>query len=725
MPSLAVTSSNTAPDRFPIPLAVFGLGVSAVMTQLALMREMLGVCAGNEMVIGIILGQWLLLTGAGTWLGRRADRLRHLERWLVGAQMLVALLPPAQVMGLRVLRNVVFLRGAAVGVMETVLSSLVLLAPYGLISGAMLMLACALLARNDGAAGVGRVYVADTLGSIAGGAVFSLVLVRFLDHVALLWIPAVMNLVLAGCAAWLFRFRVLSVGVALLTTGVLVIAGRFDADGFSTARQFAGQNVVFRTNSPYGRLVVTEAAGEFTFFANGQPMLSTHNTEHIEETVHYAMAQRPGAASVLLVGGGVSGTVGEIARHDPLEVTYVELDPAILDAGRRFLGGRLSGWRLRVVNTDGRRFIRQTGDRFDVVIVDAPDPSNSQLNRPYTAEFFAEVKRILTPNGVLSFGLGHYENYVSPELARMLSSAHRAVAQSFTNVLLIPGGRVFFLASDGPLDLDIAARLERRGIATRFVNRHSLEAILASDRLADLRRAVTQRAEMNRDFNPVLYYYHLRHWVSQFPVRSAMLQGVLGLLLGVYLVRLRAVPLAVFASGFAASALELVLLLAFQIFCGSLYQQAGLIVTTFMVGLALGAWVVNRWPTARTNRRSLSALAFSLALLAALLPFMLEVLNRFGGTASVSLAQIAVPLLTLLLATLVGMEFPLANRLVAGGTIVTASRLYTADFVGASLGALLASTLLIPLLGVMTVCLLTAALNVAASAAVLLGKTGA
>jgi predicted membrane-bound spermidine synthase len=65
----------------------------------------------------------------------------------------------------------------------------------------------------------------------------------------------------------------------------------------------------------------------------------------------------------------------------------------------------------------------------------------------------------------------------------------------------------------------------------------------------------------------------------------------------------------------------------------------------------------------------------------------------------------------LILAMLVGMQFPLANRLEYDGTVAGASRLYTADFVGAFLGALLASALLIPLIGVTGVCLLTAAIN--------------
>jgi spermidine synthase len=102
----------------------------------------------------------------------------------------------------------------------------------------------------------------------------------------------------------------------------------------------------------------------------------------------------------------------------------------------------------------------------------------------------------------------------------------------------------------------------------------------------------------------------------------------------------------------------------------------------------------------------------ALACYAILLPLLLPLLNRMGGTAASLLAiKAVIALLTLLLAVLVGAQFPLANRLQFDGTATGASRLYTADFVGAALGALLASTLLIPLVGVTGVCLLTAALN--------------
>jgi hypothetical protein len=306
---------------------------------------------------------------------------------------------------------------------------------------------------------------------------------------------------------------------------------------------------------------------------------------------------------------------------------------------------------------------------------------------------------------------------------------------------------------------------------------------------------------MNRDFSPILYYYYLRHWMSQFNVRFGPVQVGLLVLLGFYLVRLRGSAYVLFASGFAASALEVVLLLAFQVLCGSVYQQVGVIVTVFMAGLALGALMANQLPAGAGSVRSvlqlfglrnagskrespfpltpalspreredsgqrsgetdalgaaerrsvghplpkgegrgegegdaanratkascnslgsvptgsLPALALAIAGYAVVLPLFLSLLSRLGGTAaSLALVKVVIAALTLVLAMLVGMQFPLANRLEFDGTVAGASRLYTADFVGAFLGALLACTLLIPLIGVVGVCLLTAALNLAA-----------
>ena len=790
---MAADTPNLPPadrGRVPVLWALAGLGMASVMTQLALMRELLCAFAGNEMVLGIALGLWLLLTGLGTSLGRTADKLRNPLSVLFTAQILIAVIPLAQVFAVRALRNVVFVRGAEVGVTGTVVSAAVLLLPFCIVAGYILTLACSILARiaNAGAFGVppvsgmeqgkpdaeleikgrrdacatltgnaasaaGRVYVADSLGSVVGGALFSFVLVRFLDHIALLAVPALLNLAAAawlGCsrrresaltfspkvrgltsAATPLRWEIF---ILTLVAGIAAFVWLVNADALSTSLQFPGQNVLFHANSPYGRLVVTESGGETNFIENGIAVVSTPNVEQVEEAAHYAMVQRPDARRVLLVSGGVAGVAKEILKYNVAGVDCVELDPLVIETGRRFLPEHFADPRIRVITTDARQFVRQTTNRYDVVILVLPDPSTAQLNRFFTVEFFSGVKRVLADGGVLSFALGRYENYVSPELAQLLASAHRSLKQSFANILVLPGGRVFFLASDGPLHGDIAARVEAQGIPTKLVNRHYLDAMLTADRMADIQRAVSQPATLNRDFSPMLYYYHLRHWMSQFTLSFGALQAALLLLLLVYLIRLRGPALALFASGFAGSALEVVLLLAFQVLCGSVYHQVGVIVTVFMAGLAVGAVWANRAPinleegraggpqhaaAARSESapyqrqaRCLCHLAFAIAALALLLPALLFSLNRLSSAVPAFVViQAVIALLTLLLAVLVGAQFPLANCLQFDGTATGASRLYTADFVGASLGALLASTLLIPLIGVTGVCLLTAALN--------------
>ena len=784
-------------NRTPIRWAVAGLGFSSVVTQLVLMRELLGAFQGNELILGVLLGNWLLLTGLGAWLGQWAagsGRLRscrapvrepggapnrnpnpnpnrrqqititirsrsrnpwflftkqfkkdqlalpHAEepfgaaaplavplRWLVALQFWIAWMPFAQVLAVRLGRNTLFVRGASVGLDQTAWSSLLLLAPYCVVSGVFLTLASRWADEADAARGATAVYLADCVGSVAGGALFTFALVRWLDHLALLAVPAVLNLLLAALTLRRLagrRTAVLPLGLAALTIGVVIWA---DPDALTTAWQCRPDRMVFRAQSPYGRLVVTESAGQLNFIENGLPLLSSHQVERAEEIVHMALAQRPAAHNLLLISGALSGTIGEILKHGVTNVTCVELDPAILEAGRRLLPDRLADPRVSVVNTDGRRFVQRTAARYDVAIIDMPAPATAQLNRYYTAEFFAEIKRVLEPGGVVAFGLGQYDNYVSPDLARVLASAAQTLRQTFREVLLLPAGKVWFLGSDGPLTTEIAARLQQTGVPTRWMRPSYLDAVLTADRLATVRSAADQPAPLNADFHPVLYFLHLRHWLSQFDVWLGTVALVLGVALVVYTTRLSAPGLAVFSGGFAGSSLEVVVLLGVQVLYGSLYRQLGLIITLFMAGLAAGAWIGGRLPAVRPaqagakghgsqhDRRRLAGVAFALALYGLLLPWAFAVLGRWGAAGATPwLGQATVALLAAVLAVLVGMEFPMACRIERGRPGPLAARLFAADFVGACAGAVLAGAVLVPVLGVQTACGVAAGLNVLA-----------
>jgi spermidine synthase len=730
----------TRSDRCLIWLCVAALGVSAVVTQLVLLRELLAAFDGNEMVFGVILGNWLLLSGAGSVLGRvswrssdpiKARRQKKLPEplWLMTwAQIVVAVAPLVAVVLLRFLRDLIFHHGVSVSWWGAMWASAAVLAPFCVASGYMLTMAVGVLTRQtedpndllgvtparirltpEDATEIGGVYVADGVGSVIGGAAFCCWILWSLDHVGALCAVAALNLVVAGVAAARRRWW----GIVAAAAAVVVsLAGMPTADLWTTQWQYGPGQILFCGNSPYGRLVVTRTEKQLNFVQNGVPVFSSGNPERAEEIVHYAMAQRPAARRVLLIGGSATGAANEVLRYPEVGVTVVELDPMMVEATRRFAPDALSDKRIRVVMTDGRLFVRETQEKFDVVIVAMPAPSTTLLNRFYTAEFFADVKRTLAKDGVLSFALGRYENFVSLELGRMLGTAQQTMKTSFAHTLLLPVGRVTMLASDGELTTDIAARIAARGIKLKLVTGHYLDAMLTADRLAALRTAADKpKSSVNRDFEPVLYNQHLHHWMSRDASKTAILTAlvVAATLACPLLFRVGAVAL--FAGGFAGTALEMVLLLAYQVMCGAMYQWLGVAITVFMAGLVIGGWIGNH-QISWSRRWTLSALAALVAAFAGCLPIVLDWLP----SVPLEMARWTIMALMFGLALLLGLEFPIAVQPERSEAKISASRMYGADFIGAAMGAFAACTVLIPLVGAAVTCWIVGGLNLASVA---------
>ena len=707
-------------DRWTLLAGAALLGWSAVTTQLTSMRELLTFFAGNELVLGVVLGTWLLLTGLGALLGGHTDRLERPERLLIPGHLLLALIPPATLVALRAGWHLVFVRGAAIGPTATLATCFAVLLPYCLLSGYLFSVYSVVLRGVDGARSVGDVYIAEGVGSMIGGALFSLLLVQVFGHYHILVLQGLLN---SALVLW-FSHRARKLGttlVALASAIALVFSwAGVDMEILSLQARYVDQAVLFAGNSPYGSVVLTELEGQRTLYENGVPVLATQDPGDREEAIHFAMAQYPEARRVLLISGGIGGAVLEVLKYPGARVDYVELDPLLLEVGQRLESTDTSGDRLDVITGDGRRFLRSSDRRYDVIISRVPDPTTCQVTRYYTLEFFQDVRRHLNPDGVFALALGHYENFLSDELADMLSIGYQTLHTVFPHILMVPGRKVYFLASSRPLNARIGEALEGAGVRLSFLTPGYLRDVLDPGRRQDLERAVEESVPFNTDLNPALYYYHLRYWMSRFGDRLLVPLVLLALLVVFYLARIRAVSFAVFSAGFTASALEVVILLVFQAWYGSVYQQLGWLVTTFMAGMVVGGWFGQRMPRL-WKRRGIVGLAGELAVFAAATPIVfrgMEALDAGGGWGQWVLAA-----LIFLLAMLVGLQFVIAARVDFDRGGATAARTYSADLVGACVGAFLVSGFLIPVVGVDTVCLATGGLNIVA-AVVLLARRG-
>ena len=690
--------------------AITSLGVSSIVTQLFLMREFLNVFYGNELVFGVILGNWLLLTGIGSYAGKASKKVKDKTKLLVSLQLLIAVLPFFSLAFIRALR-MVLVPGEAVDFAHIFLSSFVILLPYCVISGFLLTLACSVFSLKRSGEDIGKVYLMDNIGDILGGFLFSFILVFLFDPFQMAFFLLFLILVSAYFLGSYNRNNMLRF-IVLVSIVFSLFLLPLDLNSLTLGFLFPSQTIVFQKSSPYGYIVVTETSGQLNFFENGLPLFSTENTIENEENVHYAMVQREKPRNILLISGGVAGTTSEILKYNVTRVDYVELDPLIIELGKAYTNS-LDDERIRTFMTDGRMFVKFVDNEYDVVIIDLPDPSTAQLNRFYSLEFFREVKRILSPSGVVSLSLSSSPNYMNYETIRLNAIVYRTLKSVFEHVIVIPSGdENYFLASDSPLSYNISGLVKERGTETKYVNEHYLKGKLTEERINYVRNAISREKRINTDFVPLAYYYHLLYWESEMG-GGIWIVFVIAIILVFLLLRSSPIPFAISTTGFAASSLEVILLIGFQILYGYVYQYVGVIVAFFMLGLAIGAYYANLTIKKR-RRKDMVKIELSIFLFSLSLPFVLLFLSSLKNEAFVSLSSlISFPILTLIISALVGFEFPIASKLHTRKKEIehTAGVLYASDLIGATIGALITSTFLIPILGVINTCVLVGITN--------------
>ena len=691
------------PEALGFPhAALFSLGATSIVTQIVLLREFLSVFYGNELVIGVVLANWMLLTGLGSFLGKRTGRVTAQITAITLCLLALAILPPITVALVRILRNTVFVAGSMIGVMHALAGSLILLTPYCLVSGFSFALFSAALAQQQKENPVSSSYAAESLGSAIGGAIFSLVILPLLNAFAALAILLALNCCLALLVAYVFRHRMLFALSATLLCIAALVMGFGRPDAYTREFLFPAQELVSYKDTPYGNLTVTRQGDQLNFFENNVLLFSTDEIVAAEENVHYAMVQHPLPRNVLLIGGGISGLTREILKYGVKSLDYTEVNPWIIGLGRKFTTA-LNDPRIRVINDDARRFIRRSSSRYDAALIALPDPETAYINRYYTVEFFQELKGVLNKNGVISTSLLPGAEYQGPEAKQLSSSLYATLRSVFTNVLIVPGGRNFFLASDGPLDIHITRLIAERGIETVYVNQFYLDDRRLAERSNELTANLMQSTVLNRDLVPVCYFQQLSYWLSFFGTSAApwiLILSAAGLMV---LWRFHVVGAAVFVAGLSAASLEMILLLGFQTLYGSLYRMTGIVITAFMAGLAAGAWAIRRFaPKARL--KGLAGLKSAVAGISFSLPFLLPWLQK------TDIAPIAVHLvftgLAFATAVIIGMEFGVAAAIRAGDAASVAGELYGIDLAGSAVGALVVTVYAIPLLGMKNVSIL-------------------
>jgi spermidine synthase len=224
-------------------------------------------------------------------------------------------------------------------------------------------------------------------------------------------------------------------------------------------QQLQCTEVLFRANADTQEVVIFRNPRFGTVLALDQVIQTTEKDEFIyhEMMTHVPILAHGAAKRVLIIGGGDGGILRHVLMHKNVErAVMVEIEPAVVEMAKRYLpticGDAFDNARGQVIIADGCAYVRETKDKFDVIIVDSTD-NHGPGAVLFTTKFYADCKNRLTPGGVIVTQSG--VPFTQPETIQL---CHKNLGKSFADVTFymatiptyISGAMALGFASDNP-----------------------------------------------------------------------------------------------------------------------------------------------------------------------------------------------------------------------------------------------------------------------------------
>ena len=453
------------------------------------------------------IGVYLFALGVGAWLSGFLDK--SLPRYFIEVELAVALLGGFSA-------PLLFLSFARLQFFSVVLYAVIL--AIGTLVGLELPLLMRILRNDlDFKHLVSRVLTFDYVGCLIASLLFPIFLVPDLGLIRTSLTVGICNALVGLWGTWVLEPSlgrgVVFLRVRAVAVVVLLVVGIVKADRFTTwsEDQLYSDAVVYSKTSQYQRIIVTQRATGFQLWLDGNLQFSSRDEYRYHEAlVHPAATLARDPKRVLVLGGGDGLALREILKYETVEnVTLVDLDPAMTHLSSRFpplaeLNGRaFQDARVEVVNADAMIWLEGLARRFDLVIIDFPDPNNFSLGKLYTRRFYRLLRGCLTEDAAVAI------QCTSPMeaprsfwcIVKTLRSAGFAV-RPYRVAVPSFGVWGFVVAQLGPFEPPRQCRAN-----LRFLNEHTMVALFEFPN--DLQPVTT---EINRLDNQILVFYYDREW---------------------------------------------------------------------------------------------------------------------------------------------------------------------------------------------------------------------
>ncbi|MBN3040978.1 MAG: hypothetical protein JW867_07605 [Candidatus Omnitrophica bacterium] len=688
------------------------LGIIASVFQLTLLREFTFSVAKNELSLVVACGIWLIFSSLGSIVGFRLRiiAVRYLALFLsfVFGLCLYCSHLGKLIIGAGYYEIVSFAFGLFL--------SIICLGPVGFLIGyCFAQLSRFYLKEHPSSLKTyGRFFAYEAIGFFAGGVVFTFFLCKYTNPFLFLFLP----LLFAFIPELRLSHRIIASVFICCLSSIFIINFMPMLE-----KEFQGAQIIDIRASVYGPLIVTQRDESRSLYLNGS-LLSSSDDEVFSETfIHTILSAHKDPKKILFIGHAQGGYIQQLIKHRVQHVDCVDISAHLIDLVKRDLDIKALE-KVSFIVDDPRAFIRKNSQMYDCIIMNISSPSNLNLNRYFSLEFFQMVRARLEKEGIFSFYIPSRRDIMSPQFVRFNSCIINTIENVFKERMLIPADPLIIVASDHKLPdrKTLLKTFIRRRIAAVYFTRYHLQDLLDTERSQYLEGMLDKKVRLNQDLHPNGFlYYLLLEQAKFYPNINLDVEGLRLRMLAVFALLSFILALAsciarkgfflinVGLIGFASIGVTSILFVLFQLYSGALFWKMGILIGLFMIGLSMGAFLLNTFISRLIHEHR--ALIFFYCGWAI---FVFVVFIAIEGSLDYAFSEGLFYFCSLLCGLFTGAQYPLMSKSILDRKLCLnniASSIYTADLIGAFLGTIGFSLFFIPFLGVfISFCLLVGVL---------------
>ena len=675
-----------------IRINLFIIGFVSSSIQFLLMREIMNVTGGYELITGSFLGSWLIGSAVGSSLAGRST-LNDIRK----INLVFSVSPIISLILMLILSRVFLSPGETPSSLAAIIFTLLVLIPFCLASG-FTFIKLITTARSVNNFVPGKSFSIETAGGIVAGIITALLTAGLLSTYKLLLLIILIAIGYVLTTYYVNRPKTkLFAKFSIIILGTLIIF--LNPDLLFRQILLPGIKITGTKDTPYGNITKGKYKGEESLYYNQRLLAYNDDATEREEDIHYAMLQSESPDKVILISGSPQSHIQEILKYPVSSIIYIERDPALIKY-ETSVSDKFSG-KVVVVNMDAYRYIGKSTESVDVIILLVPPPSTLLLNRYYTTEFFAGVKRRLKPDGIFMCSPGPGDDYFNKESLNLYSSIYNSLAANFKNVKPVSGNKLYFIASDKPILLSFCKLVDERHIKNIYVSSDFLEDDLITAKSDKINALIDHGIKQNRSSFPVACLHSQSYQFSKNLGEKIPAIVLMFIIFALPVTTIKRRNLLMYFSASALAGFEIIILLSLQIMIGNMYQLTGLIIAGLMTGLAVGSGINFRLLYTISLRNKVILLILFYIIFGTIYNYMLELKSGL-------LAVVVIMLSGFLPAFFTGHIF----RELTGKTegIEISPAIYSADLAGSAFGFILISGFSVPVLGIRVSVFLLAAL---------------